>query len=49
MVKYKPSHKIKLDDPGEYFKNVSRGVGTVKPKKGKGSFKRSSKHKKGWY
>lgn len=46
MIKYKPSHKLKLDNPGEYFQNISRGVGTTKPKKGKNSFKRHPKHKR---
>lgn len=44
--KFKPSTKIKLDNVGEYYQDLNRGVGVIKPKKGKGSFKRKPKHRK---
>lgn len=46
MNEFKPDYKIKLDNPGDYFKKVSRGTGSPSPKKGKGSYKRNEKHKK---
>ena len=47
-MKIKPSHKMKLDEVGDYLQKVPRGVGTIKPKKGKGSYKRKPKHKGKW-
>lgn len=47
-MKFKPSHKMKIEEVGDYFKKVSRGAGTIKPKKGKGSYKRRSKHRNKW-
>lgn len=44
--KFKPSHKRKMENVDEYLQSINQGVGTVKPKKGKGSFKRKSKHRK---
>lgn len=44
--KFKPSTKIKLDNVGEYYQDLNRGVGVIKPKKGKGSFQRKPKHRK---
>lgn len=46
MKYFKPTYKMKLDDPGDYFKKVSSGTGRIKPRKGKGSFKRKEKHRK---
>lgn len=43
-MKFKPSHKIKIDDIGDYINKVNRGTGSPKPKKGKGSFRRKPKH-----
>ncbi len=45
-MKFKPSTKLKLDNVGDYYKDLNRGVGVIKPKKGKGSFKRKDKHGK---
>lgn len=45
-ITFKPTHKMKVDDIHDFNTKVSRGVGVVKPKKGKGSFKRKSKHSK---
>ena len=45
-MKFKPSTKIKLDNVGDYYKDLNRGVGVIKPKKGKGSFKRKDKYGK---
>lgn len=44
--KFKPSTTIKLDNVGEYYQDLNRGVGVIKPKKGKGSFQRKPKHRK---
>lgn len=47
--KFKPSHKIKIDNIHDYYNDLNRGVGITKPKKGKGSYKRKQKHKnKDW-
>lgn len=48
--------KIKLNDiptldkdgVGDYYNKIWRGVGSPKPRKGKGSYTRKRKHKKGW-
>lgn len=46
---FKPTHKIKIDDYGDYLDKVQRGTGKIKPKKGKDSYKRHRKHKgKDW-
>lgn len=44
-MKFNPYHKEKIDDVGDFIDKVKRGTGAIKPKKGKGSFKRKSKHK----
>lgn len=43
---YKPS---KIDDIHQHLQEVRRGTGRVKPKKGKGSFKRRPKYRKDYY
>lgn len=45
-MKFKPSYKMKIDNIHEYNSKVNRGVGTVKPKKGKDSYKRKPKYKR---
>lgn len=49
IVKYRPSHKIKIDDIHDYHQKVNRGIGTPKTKKGKGSYQRKPKHKRDLY
>ena len=46
-IKFKPSHKMKIDDIGDYLSKVNRGTGSPKPKKGKGSYRRKPKHRNG--
>ena len=41
---FKPSNKIKLDDVHSYYNDINRGVGYIKPKKGKGSYRRKNKY-----
>lgn len=36
---------LPIDDVGTYNKNINRGVGVHKPKKGKGSYSRKNKYK----
>lgn len=46
MVKFNPYHKEKIENIHDFNTKVNRGVGVIKPKKGKGSFKRKNKHSK---
>ena len=49
-IKIKPKDipRLDKDEVGEYYNNIWRGVGAPKPKKGKGSYTRKRKHKRGW-
>lgn len=42
----KPSYKIKIDNAGDYFSKVSRGVGITENKKKSVKNFRKEKHKK---
>lgn len=45
-MKFKPSHKkVKMENVHEYLQSIHQGVGSHKPKKGKGSYSRKNKHK----
>ena len=35
---------IKIEDIGSHIAEIKRGVGIIKPKKGKGSYSRKNKH-----
>ena len=46
-IKPKDIPNIDSEEVGDYYNKIWRGVGSPKPKKGKGSYKRKNKHKKG--
>lgn len=45
LKKIKGYVPIPVPDPHAYFQEICRGVGSAKPIKGKGSYKRNQKHK----
>lgn len=47
-IKPKDIPNIDSEEVGDYYNKIWRGVGYPKPKKGKGSYKRKNKHKRGW-
>ena len=47
-IKPKDIPNIDREEVGDYYNKIWRGVGSPKPKKGKGSYKRKNKHKRGW-
>lgn len=42
---YKPTTKCKIENIHEHIQEINRGVGSVKSKKGKGSYSRKEKYK----
>ncbi len=45
-ITLKPKYNVKLENIHDHIMEMNRGVGIIKPKKGRGSYTRKVKHKK---